>query len=80
MGFRFKKSIKLLPGVKLNVGKRGTSLTVGKRGASVTFGKKGARTNVGIPGTGLSYGGKPGCAALLLIVTGLTCAVFLYNS
>lgn len=56
MGFRFRKSIKILPGVKLNLGSKGvSSVTVGKRGASVTVGKKGTRATVGIPGTGLSY-------------------------
>ena len=55
MGLRFRKSIKILPGVRLNLGKSGlTSLTVGPRGASVSVGKRGTYANVGIPGTGLS--------------------------
>lgn len=53
--FRFRKSIKIAPGVRLNVGKKGSSLTVGIRGASVNFGSKGVYANVGIPGTGVSY-------------------------
>ena len=56
MGFRFRKSIKIIPGVKLNVTKNGiSSVSVGKRGASVNIGKKGVKSTVGIPGTGLSY-------------------------
>lgn len=56
MGFRFRKSFKILPGVRINLGKKGiTSVTVGKRGASVNFGKRGTNANIGIPGTGLSY-------------------------
>ena len=56
MGFRMRRSIKLLPGVRLNVGKSGiTSLTVGRRGGTVTTGKNGTYVNVGIPGTGISY-------------------------
>ena len=56
MGWRFRKTIKLAPGIKLNVGKKGiTSATLGKRGASINIGSKGAYTNIGIPGTGLSY-------------------------
>lgn len=56
MGFRFRKSIKLAPGVKLNIGKKGiSSLSVGKNGARVNISKKGTRTTVGLPGTGLSY-------------------------
>jgi hypothetical protein len=55
MGLRFRKSIRLAPGVRLNLGLRGASLSVGGRGASVTFGSRGASASVGIPGTGLSY-------------------------
>jgi Protein of unknown function (DUF4236) len=55
MGFRFRRSIKLLPGIRLNFGKRGISTSIGVRGAHVTFGKTGTRTTVGLPGSGLSY-------------------------
>ncbi len=53
--FRFRRSIKLFPGVRWNIGKKSTSLSVGPRGAHVTVGTSGTRTTVGIPGTGLSY-------------------------
>jgi hypothetical protein len=55
MGFRFHRSIKILPGLRLNFGKRGISTSIGVRGAHVTFGKSGTRTTVGLPGSGLSY-------------------------
>lgn len=56
MSFRFRKSIKLAPGVRINLTKKGvSSLSVGKRGATVNVGKKGTRGTVGIPGSGLSY-------------------------
>ena len=56
MGFRFRKSIKIAPGVRINLTKKGvSSLSVGKRGATVNVGKKGMRGTVGIPGSGLSY-------------------------
>jgi hypothetical protein len=55
MGFRFRRSIKLLPGIRLNFGKRGVSTSIGVRGAHVTFGKAGTRTTVGLPGSGISY-------------------------
>jgi hypothetical protein len=56
MGFRFRKSIKLAPGVKVNLSSRGlSSLSVGKNGARVNIGKKGIRGTIGIPGTGISY-------------------------
>lgn len=66
MGFRFRKSIKIMPGVRANFGKNGlTSVSVGKRGLSVNVGKKDAHINVGIPGSGLSYREKIGEASSL---------------
>ena len=53
MGIRFRKRIKIIKGVHLNISKSGTSLSVGPRGAKVTIGKKGVYANVGIPGTGI---------------------------
>lgn len=55
MGFRFRQVFRLLPGVHLNVGKRGVSVSVGVRGAHVTTGTHGTRATVGLPGTGMSY-------------------------
>jgi hypothetical protein len=55
MGFRFRRSVKLFPGLRLNFGKRGISASIGVRGAHVTYGPTGTRTTVGLPGTGLSY-------------------------
>ena len=53
MTFRFRRTLKIVPGVRLNVGKRGVSASV--RGAHVTVGKAGTRSTVGIPGTGASW-------------------------
>src|ERR1700737_1728366 len=55
MGLRFRRSIKVLPGIRLNFGKRGISASIGVRGAHVTYGPTGTRTTVGLPGSGLSY-------------------------
>src|SRR5690348_11787897 len=52
MGLRFRRYIKLAPGVRLNVSGSGLSLRVGPRGASVNFGRRGTYLNTGIPGTG----------------------------
>ena len=56
MGFRFRRSVKILPGLRLNLGKKSASVSAGVRGAHVTLrpGHK-VRTTVGLPGTGLSY-------------------------
>ena len=53
--FRFRRSIKILPGVRWNIGKKSTSVSLGGRGLTYTLGTKGSRTTVGIPGTGISY-------------------------
>ena len=55
MGFRFRKSFKVLPGVRLNLSKSGTSWSLGKPGATVNLKGDRVRGTVGIPGTGLSY-------------------------
>ena len=55
MGFRFRKSLRILPGVKINLSKTGGSLSLGGRGASVNLGRKGVKTTVGLPGSGMSY-------------------------
>ena len=55
MGFRMRRSVRIIPGIKLNFSKSGTSLSLGGRGLTTNIGKKGTRTTVGLPGTGLSY-------------------------
>ncbi|MDN3273477.1 DUF4236 domain-containing protein [Frankia sp. RB7] len=55
MGFRFRRSFKVLPGVRLNVSSRGTSVSLGGRGFHYNIGPKGTRITAGIPGTGLSW-------------------------
>jgi hypothetical protein len=53
---RFRRSLKLAPGIRLNIGKTGiTSVSVGGSGLRQTFGTSGRRrTSVGVPGTGFS--------------------------
>jgi hypothetical protein len=55
MALRFRKSVKILPGIKVNFGLKGASLSVGPRGASISIGKQGVYSNVSIPGTGISF-------------------------
>ena len=56
MGFRFRRSFKIAPGVRLNMGRTGfTSVSVGGKGLTANVGRRGVRTTVGLPGTGLSY-------------------------
>jgi hypothetical protein len=55
MSLRFRRSISIIPGVRLNFSRSGLSTSIGPRGASMTIGPRGVYTNVGIPGTGISY-------------------------
>ncbi len=55
MGFRFRKTINIIPGVRLNLSNGSPSLSIGPRGASVSIGNRGTYANLGLPGTGLSY-------------------------
>jgi hypothetical protein len=62
--FRFRRSIRIFPGVRWNIGKKSSSVSFGPRGLKYTIGTQGSRTTVGIPGTGISYtqvhSSKPG--------------------
>lgn len=50
---KFRKRVKLFPGVTLNFSKTGISTTFGVPGASVNFNKQGTFLNTGLPGTGI---------------------------
>lgn len=56
MGFRFRRSFKVAPGVRVNLGKKSASVSFGTRGLRHTINTKGRQTSsIGIPGTGLYY-------------------------
>lgn len=55
MGFRFRKSVKIMPGVRVNFSKSGASWSLGGKGASINVGPRGVYGNVGIPGSGISF-------------------------
>ena len=56
MGLRFRKSITLCKGVRLNVGKTGVSISTGVPGFRKTIHSSGrVTTSIGIPGTGIYY-------------------------
>ena len=55
MGFRWRKSIKILPGIKLNLSTGGASVSIGPKGAKLNIGPRGTRVTTSIPGTGISY-------------------------
>ena len=49
----FRRRIKIIPGVRLNLSKSGISTSIGIRGANLTFGKKGTYLNTRILGMGI---------------------------
>jgi Protein of unknown function (DUF4236) len=54
--FRFRRSIKLGPGVRMNLSKTGVGMSFGVPGARRSIHSSGRQTaSVGIPGTGLGY-------------------------
>ena len=56
MGLRFRRSVTLCKGVKLNFGKTGMSVSIGGKGYHKTFHQNGnVTTSVGIPGTGIYW-------------------------
>ena len=56
MGLRFRRSVKICDGLKLNFGKSGMSVTVGSGPLKKTFNTNGnVTTTVGIPGTGIYW-------------------------
>ena len=54
MTIRFRRSLKIAPGLRVNFNKNSTSLSLGPRGAHYTVSTSGRKTiSAGIPGTGL---------------------------
>jgi hypothetical protein len=53
MSLRFRRSVKLFPGVRLNLGLHGAGLSVGPRGLHVGVNRRGMYSSAGIPGTGV---------------------------
>src|ERR1035441_2313104 len=53
MSWRFRKTFKLLPGVKLNLTAHGLSATLGAAPFSINVGPRGVYRNLSIPGTGI---------------------------
>ena len=54
MSVRFRKSIKIMPGVRVNLSKSGPSLSIGGGGLTLNYSKMGVRTTADLPG-GLYY-------------------------
>jgi hypothetical protein len=55
MPLRFYRRVRLFPGARINLSKRGASFSVGRRGAWLTMGHGRVRETLSAPGTGLSW-------------------------
>jgi hypothetical protein len=55
MAWSFRKRIKIIPGVHLNLSKSGITTSIGVKGANLTIGKSGTYLNTGIPALGLYH-------------------------
>ena len=56
MGFRFRRRLKIFPGLWDNLSKRGGSLSVGGRGATINVSKKGVRERGPLVFRAITYG------------------------
>jgi len=83
MGLRFHKSLKVLPGVRLNLNKGMPSISLGGKGVTFNISKNGEKTTLGLPGSGLSYstttssktGNKGRISAVVLLILGAIVAI-----
>src|SRR4051812_10665080 len=55
MGWRFRHSFKVIPGVRLNLSKSGLSASIGAAPFTVNVGPRGVYGTASLPGTGISY-------------------------
>ena len=64
MGMRFRKSYKIAPGIRLNIGKKSAGISMGNKYGGVSINSRtGTKARVSVPGTGLSYQHKIGDTA-----------------
>ena len=56
MALRFRRSIRIAPGIRVNFNKKSASVRIGPKGLGYTISSTGQkRVSAGIPGTGISY-------------------------
>lgn len=56
MGLRFRRSVKIAPGTRLNIGKKSVGISFGgKYGGISTNSRTGTTARISAPGTGVSY-------------------------
>src|SRR5690606_196379 len=60
MPFRFRKSFKLAPGLRVNLSRSGIGFSAGPRGLKLSSGPRGPRLHATLPGTGVAYATRLG--------------------
>jgi hypothetical protein len=55
MGWRFRHSFKVIPGVRLNPSKSGLNASIGSAPFTVNVGPRGVYGTASLPGSGISY-------------------------
>ncbi|AVK47522.1 hypothetical protein AXY43_05505 [Clostridium sp. MF28] len=55
MGWGFRKSVNIMPGVKINLSRSGPSISLGPKGLKYNINSRGSRVRCSIPGTGVYY-------------------------
>jgi hypothetical protein len=55
MGLNFRRRLRLLPGLWLNLSRSAISVSIGGKGFTFNRGPNGTRSTVSLPSTGLSY-------------------------
>jgi Protein of unknown function (DUF4236) len=58
MRIGFRRTVKIAPGIRLNLGLKSVSISTGIRGLRYTTGTRGRRVTAGLPGTGLFWTSK----------------------
>jgi hypothetical protein len=53
MTWRYRKRLRIVPGVTLNLDKTGALVSIGVRGGRVTHSRRERRATIGLPGSGL---------------------------
>jgi hypothetical protein len=54
MGLRFRRTFSIMPGLKLNIGKKSASVSMGVKDLSFTAGTAGQTISASLPGSGLT--------------------------
>ncbi|OLO05225.1 DUF4236 domain-containing protein [Salinicola socius] len=55
MGLRFRRMLRLAPGLRIRLDNHGPTLSIGPRGAHLNFSRHGIHSHAGVPGSGVYH-------------------------